>query len=241
MVIPSIGAKRKVWAFTLSEAVISLGLLGVIAALALPKVLEVSQNAKRIAQFKEGVSIAESMTKVYFASDRSQTFRDYFISRARVKKVCNTNGIAQGCATAGFNYNRPTLILQNGSAITLGDAVTSEGIEISIDWDGPDQGANVAGDDILSMLANTTTLDVRQHLTAGDKAGSIVRGGEVATYYDLNAVATTPMDALYKEVFGRANNGSGSGALDTAQTVNVGSGGASTNTDDYAVQNNSTL
>ncbi len=108
----------KIKAFTLSEMIISLGIIAVIAALTLPSVTYNVNNRANSALLKKAViklndvielSMAESKFQPYPKCFYSKTSNDkhefdqcselytFIKNNLRTVKICNSNGVAEGC------------------------------------------------------------------------------------------------------------------------------------------------
>lgn len=142
--------------FTLAELLIALGILGVIAAFAIPKVLSSQQDSKRKAIFRETIASIEAVTWQAFQEGKlvPSSNGSYILSRLNTVKLCNTNADAQGCwqhAMPGPEETEPGAILHNGA--TIGGFNDSTGYDnwIFIDWNGPAP-PNVEGDDQIRLL-----------------------------------------------------------------------------------------
>jgi len=123
--------------FTLSELLISLAVIGVIAAVSVPKIIgDTSRNQSRI-QLKEGLNAIESLAMQGYADEdivegSPASMIAYVTSRIRnVAQVCPNNARAQGCALPASlgklhwtDGAVPGIRLNNGSLIlftTWGD------------------------------------------------------------------------------------------------------------------------
>ena len=152
--------------FTLSELLISLVILGVIAAFAIPKVLVSQQSQQEKAVFKETIA---TLSEVYYEGSRTQTIPQnvsnqcddytYLTSRINALKLCNTASDAQGCwddSTQGNNYgggevNEPGFVLPNGADVVGLNTWDCTFGAFVIDWNGP-AGPNVEGQDQLYLM-----------------------------------------------------------------------------------------
>ncbi len=108
----------KIKAFTLAEMLISLSIIGVIAALTVPAVVNNSQKRANAALLKKAVVKLDEVVEFSIAESRFQPYPKCFYSRTnngdrqfsqcaelynfmkenlRVSKICNDNGVAKGC------------------------------------------------------------------------------------------------------------------------------------------------
>jgi prepilin-type N-terminal cleavage/methylation domain-containing protein len=114
--------------FTLSELLVSLAIIGVIAAVSVPKIIgDTSRNQSRI-QLKEGLNAIESIAMQGYADEdivegSPASMIAYVTSRIRnVAQVCPNNARTQGCAgpTASLHWSNgavPGIRLNNGSLL----------------------------------------------------------------------------------------------------------------------------
>ncbi|MDE6138525.1 MAG: type II secretion system GspH family protein, partial [Candidatus Gastranaerophilales bacterium] len=64
-------------AFTLAEVLITLGIIGVVAAITIPSLLTRINEIKLQAQFKEGYSVLAQMVKMYNGDDERTSSNSY--------------------------------------------------------------------------------------------------------------------------------------------------------------------
>jgi prepilin-type N-terminal cleavage/methylation domain-containing protein len=116
--------------FTLSEVVVSLTILGIIAALTIPSFITNVQERERLATFRESFLLVESVLKRYCASPDYGTtvFFRYFV--ANVRQVQNTD------------TTDTTVTFLNGSRVTI-DPNTDQ---ILVQWDANDEADTVTLD-----------------------------------------------------------------------------------------------
>lgn len=130
-------------AFTLAEVLITLGIIGVVAALTIPALINKTQNAEFVNAFLKDYSVLQQASKMiindYDGSIKnvftsSQTLADAFASKLNVAQSC-ANGAANGVCwpqltniktlagnldfTSNYNDNAPTLMLKDGSIIRV--------------------------------------------------------------------------------------------------------------------------
>ncbi|MCE2929872.1 MAG: type II secretion system GspH family protein [Vampirovibrionales bacterium] len=114
-------------AFTLSEFIIALAILGVIAAFTIPSFLTNVQERQRLATFRENFLLVESVLKKYCASPDYGTagtagqFYGFFV---------NNVGQVQD-SSLGTNTTATVVTFRNGSRITI-DPNTDQ---IIVQWD----------------------------------------------------------------------------------------------------------
>ena len=166
----------KRFAFTLSEILITLGIVGVVAALTIPNVITVYQKKAAVAGILEAQSILSQAVKMYTAEtdEESAIFFDttlpieefaqkYFLPYLKVAQVCTK--MSDGCWQSGdFNgyYDLAgvkmtntvpySIVLNNG--MVLGFNKVDDGnfdiISIIVDINGKSS-RNVMGKDVFSF------------------------------------------------------------------------------------------
>lgn len=125
-------------AFTLAETLITLGIIGIVAAITIPALIQNFQDHSTLAQLKKtysllssaysrAVEVSGNTPQAWFpTSDNSQTMINMIKPHLNIIKDCNASGSGQGCFKAGeyyklingFNYG----ILDNGGhSIVLAD------------------------------------------------------------------------------------------------------------------------
>lgn len=139
-------------AFTLSELLVSLSILGLIASISIPKVYNSVNTQKEKAVLKEASALIAQID--YDAQIEgefsSTTIANFFISKIAAVKACNSNFQSQGCGMVSSSdtwlNSMPGVILQNGATISI-DPNGSNSVNYYIDWNG-DEGPNTYPNDI---------------------------------------------------------------------------------------------
>jgi prepilin-type N-terminal cleavage/methylation domain-containing protein len=120
--------KKQFLGFTLSELLVSLAVIGLIAAFAVPKIIGDTAKNQNKMQLKEGLTAIESIAMQGYADEEivegsPASMIAYVTSRIRnVARVCPNNARAQGCAgpNASLHWGDgavPGIRLNNGSLI----------------------------------------------------------------------------------------------------------------------------
>jgi type II secretory pathway pseudopilin PulG len=116
--------------FTLSELLISLGVIALIAAFSVPKIIgDTNRNQTRI-QLKEALNTIESLAIQGYAEDEivegsPTSMITYIMDNIRnVKRICRNNSRTEGCAGATANLHwsngaTPGILLNNGSLLAF--------------------------------------------------------------------------------------------------------------------------
>ena len=146
--------------FTLSELLIALAILGLIATFTIPKILQSTQTQSRDAVLKETVATLSDILYQGTLSGEltSANINEYFLSRLNAVEVCDTNANAQDCwdlSEMGTGNsalpNTPGVVLPNGAVIVgFENSVNAEGERLlDIDSNG------VAGPNINATGVNS--------------------------------------------------------------------------------------
>jgi len=147
--------------FTLSELLISLAILGVIAAFTIPKILSSQNDAQRKAVFKE--TYATITTIIYNGLQQGELPRtspnmyDFVSQKINAVKLCDTHSFNQGCwpqssdcTWAAAELAEPGMVLPSGAVIAgLRNGLDYEGF--LVDWNGPAE-PNTCGNDQISLI-----------------------------------------------------------------------------------------
>jgi prepilin-type N-terminal cleavage/methylation domain-containing protein len=160
-------SKNKKAAFTLAEVLITLGIIGVVAALTLPSVIQNAQRRELQAGLKKGYStISQALDMYYYDNGERLTNADARKLRLiLVKYIKNIKECKFNCVTADShiykNYTGTTelgiymyrfddgqFVLPDGSFILIDNGTGSE-LFISIDVNGYKKGPNQLGQDLF--------------------------------------------------------------------------------------------
>lgn len=181
-------------AFTLSELLISLSVLGLIAALTLPAVFNSVNERKRVAVFKETFNAIEIAAVNESANEaKPMTGIDFLKKNMNVVSCSNTMVIinaspdvdeANGC------------ILQNGADIHKLPNVLVTDTRMVVDWNGS-QPPNVDGQDRINVWVNWKGTTITGPFWGGTFSGIItptsLRPGELVPF--------TYQEALYQTLY----------------------------------------
>ena len=175
-------------AFTLAEVLITLGIIGVVAALTIPtlinnyqkKVLK-TQFMKKYAEISQSVLLAKNETNgnfkaycvlfdgtnYYNQAECKAMFNKYFkvVGTCRYKDdVLTYNKQSSAYVDAGV-VTKPTQLLADGSCYDI--RVNSALLGFTFDMNGPDKGPNALGHDIFSfhMDSNDYLQPIKQSAT----------------------------------------------------------------------------
>lgn len=153
-------------AFTLAEVLITLVIVGIIAALTIPSVINNMQKNELRSQFKKSVSVTsqavQKMKADYgdlvndSANNTQQSFRDTFMSYFSV--ICNTNCVDENKyknlinnSSDGEGFFSESFITQDGSSYGFSKSSYSGYIYITVDINGPAKRPNRFGYDVFSF------------------------------------------------------------------------------------------
>ncbi len=161
--------------FTLSEFVVSLTILGIIAALTIPSFITNVQERERLATFRESFLLVESVLKRYCASPDYGTtvFFRYFV--ANVRQVQNI--------VTGTDTTDTTVTFLNGSRVTI-DPNTDQ---ILVQWDANDEADTVTLD--FNPVKDQDLLVNGRNLKACEVAPLLAQRGLYAAAVGLRADA----------------------------------------------------
>jgi prepilin-type N-terminal cleavage/methylation domain-containing protein len=168
-------------AFTLSELLIAVAILGFIAILTLPNIIRTVETQQKKAVFKETIAnlqitLIEGMNSGK-AGDDLFTFQT---QKMNATKVCPNNGETQGCisGTPHWEFTEGAYVLPNGAVIGgfgYGRSVSTDDSFV-IDWNGS-RPPNTLGEDVLWLAWVSQTLRV----VPIDQVNPFIAGGSTAT------------------------------------------------------------
>lgn len=134
--------------FTLSELLISLALIGLIATFTIPKVLTTLQDQQQKALIRETVATLSTLTQK--AIHENNISKQFFRDNLNYQKLCAVHPNEEGCWPGGVSGdagNPDAYILHNGVMLTSFNGVLST---VSIDVNGM-TGPNQYGQDQLFL------------------------------------------------------------------------------------------
>jgi len=155
----------RVHGFTLSELLIALALLGLIATFTIPKVVQNILKTNYTAIYKEAYSsfshLTSDATTEGLRFNSNSDFYSWLTSRLDIDRACPTNTLTEGCRTTTTASNWETgsgFKLKNASVVMMEMNLTDSRpwFTLRIDVNG-DLGPNLGGDDIFMAGCNTTT------------------------------------------------------------------------------------
>ncbi len=193
-------------AFTLAEVLVTLGIIGIVAALTLPSLIENHREKVVVSQLKEFYSIFQQALLLsmndkgeYYSENNSLAFYNYIKPYLQVQKDC---GRDEGCfadtmiktldGADWVNINRyrnyQKLILSNGAALQIYNGVDwKDRAEIRVDVNGFKK-PNVLGRDIFyfsvsnnKILPNGIPDDVSTFETHCNKGSNLDYNGDSCT------------------------------------------------------------
>ena len=118
-------------AFTLAEVLITLGIIGVVAAITLPTLIKNYQKQVYVTQLKQVVSILENSFKRILANNETDNLnntplydgtnfnKDYFISQTNFNDISNNSTIEFVKSVKKLTKNDLIFYLNNGSCIAV--------------------------------------------------------------------------------------------------------------------------
>jgi prepilin-type N-terminal cleavage/methylation domain-containing protein len=182
-------------AFTLSEVLIALAILGVISTFTINKLLHDPESNQKKAIFRECyASVSQALQDGLF--NRPQNIDTYMLNKLSGIKTCPVSVNGQGCYTMvdhSIGTQQPGIVMTNGAVIWgfLPTRKIADGAgALEIDWNG-DKGPNERGKDILVI---STCFDPQGTLNCSTIGGMSERAGTLTPYQVVDT-------ALYQEVF----------------------------------------
>lgn len=194
--------------FTLSELLVAIAVLGIVAIFAIPKLIQGSMDSKRVTTFKETISIVERILyegKLSGELVDNGNVREYFLSRINAAKTCWNNSYTEGCWPQNtpaqiVQAGEPGVVLAGGAAITgfnsygppsEPDSCFWGGNNLVIDWNGPEP-PNIIGDDQMRLVI--WTCQGTSNAVANAKIGT--------THFNWSSFGPqfTTSETLYREI-----------------------------------------
>ena len=170
--------------FTLSEVLLALALLGIVAAFTIPKILQSQADMQRKSVFKDAYDTlgnliySGGLSKGYISSgtyaSSQASFISYILSNINALRTCPNNSTTEGCWTAppdiAGESGQPGYVTPSGAVVVgladldygtspaYGPPSFGWGNGLLIDWNGP-SGPNQYGEDWLAVwyCADTET------------------------------------------------------------------------------------
>jgi prepilin-type N-terminal cleavage/methylation domain-containing protein len=147
------------FAFTLSELLISLSVLGLISAITLPQVFTSVNKVKEKAIFKEAYSLLSTLAmevSLQETDPSSSHLLEKLRTKVNVNKLCSANVVSEGCWFAGQPADNESteagFIMHNGANVyglhTLGASSGIDAMWIDVNAGSP---PNKIGQDILKV------------------------------------------------------------------------------------------
>ncbi len=168
--------------FTLAEVLITLGIIGVVAAMTIPTLMQKTNDSEIKSSYKKMMSVLNQAISMNFALDG--------VDFSTISAGGSSND-STGTSWLGFIYNRMNVVGQDGNTVYFNDGTSmtvdttqsncteADPCEATIDVNGK-KGPNTVGDD-SSLYNNGTLRDQytiklykRQASPAADSAGELI-------------------------------------------------------------------
>ena len=147
--------QNKISAFTLAEVLITLGIIGVVAAMTLPTVINETENKQLEAALKKSFSALSQVTLRVVNEDlggvidanSAWALREYFVKYYNGAKICSGKDTTNGCPTPGIGFctfMQQTYKTYNGktnAACVGNDAITNTVDGTTVYFDQPNWNA----------------------------------------------------------------------------------------------------
>ncbi len=115
-------------AFTLTELLVSMAILGLIASLTLPHMFMSMDRAKKRAVFKEAYQALQDAVYASTMEGEANASWNIVNRRLNVSKICDTNARTQGCTSHQFGEaGEPGVVLSTGVTVFGLHPVVSSG------------------------------------------------------------------------------------------------------------------
>lgn len=160
--------------FTLAEVLITLSIIGVVAALTIPSVTRKFEKQQYIAQYKETFSILSQAAKTLQADNGGSLnglwtsysgMYDTFLPYFKTVKSCRNNGEACFATNTSYKMLDNSAFTANGTGycVTLSNGASvgfRTGDIFTVDFNGP-KGPNVIGKDYHEIYLITNTGELK--------------------------------------------------------------------------------
>ena len=175
--------------FTLAEVLITLGIIGVVAAMTMPTIMSNYRKKQAVVQLKKAYSeISQALTlaqtefgmiedwdftNIPFA-ERSKYFaQNFLLKNIKTIKVCNptspdcwkepvnTSGRLAMCRTEHLGGNYISFISSSGYSVFSWVAVSGHDGGVCVDLNGPSKGDSIVGKDVFLIYFNSRMDDSR--------------------------------------------------------------------------------
>ena len=172
---------NKEYAFTLAEVLITLTIIGVIAVLTIPNLMQAWQKHERIAQIKEAYALLNHAVKLSIAengpvnewSDRNnwnhmleQTYIAPYLKVAKIYKFTGRT-IWKAKAPYGDISLNTGIILNNGMRISYYNDTANGVLQFIVDVNG-EKGPNVEGNDVFRFAVVINDGGVTNYAKSGE-------------------------------------------------------------------------
>lgn len=214
--------KNRLIAFTLAEVLITLGIIGVVAAFTIPVLISNINDKSVVSVVIKYQSIFQSVIKQYMVNNNYNNLidSDIFNNGASctqagtqrvwnalkayfsISKDCNTN-INQGCTPSGTKYLNNTSLPYAGDANSDSDnlyakAILNDGIEIIL----VDESNNCSYDRSISHSGKLTTVCGRFRIITNDQKGPNKIGRDEFYYWILASGEVVPAGLVDDHFYG---------------------------------------
>lgn len=180
------GFTKSVQAYSLSEMLLALMIVGSITTFTIPKVFTAQSDAQRQAVLKETIASFSETVEIGRATGSLSVsnYGDYMLTHINAVKVCPNNAYTEGCwdqTTQGdipSEAGQPGLVLANGATIMGIDnncCVLSPGEWCNgmvLDYNGK-KGPNIMGQDQILLEVNYGTIDGQTGWCADNRRGTV--------------------------------------------------------------------
>ena len=194
---------RKIFAFTLAEMLIVIGIIGVVSALTIPNLNSSTNNAENVARAKKFYSnINDAFNRAqakygpfstWFINDTTDNAKVSRMSNRiteflRVKKSCGCTNAATACINVSGEYNCSFILSDNTAVAFLkrDRYLYSEDVPLYIvkfDIDGPNKGKNYTANDRFDIYITEKSLNSGAYRGSANSIVSITPSGNYTLHY----------------------------------------------------------
>ena len=184
--------KKKI-AFTLAEVLVTLSILGVVAAISIPSIIQNYQKQATVSRLKMAYSILDRLTQQSFIENgypplpgNAQIISNYFIKYLNIAKDCRYDGT--GCFKNNNIYSLDLtsfpknsgygadyyykVLLKNGMSLGIFSSSIHHGYIFVVDIDGPNRGDSRLGQDLFQFSYVSPNIPYNQCKNTGLLPGS---------------------------------------------------------------------
>lgn len=185
--------RKRIKAFTLAEVLITLGVIGVVAAMTMPVLIQNHKKQVTVTKLKKAYSEISQAIKLsevhngemenwdfsnFTPEEKNKYFgENYILPYLKTVKICESNSTE--CINATHSGSKSAITTSGYSIITWADSI---GGWVYVDIDGPSKGNNEFNKDIyqIKLVKKQNSIDTYDH-NAKNKKGIHLNGLQYIT------------------------------------------------------------